>query len=80
MSIKPINLLQMYQVSKGVYQTKDDRFRIEKISKSEWSWFIRSGSSWIAKDKRKYKTKSWCARCIEVELDFVYDDETLWEG
>lgn len=69
----------MYQVSSGIYQTKDDRFQIKKID-NKWSWFMRSGSAWIAKDKRQYKTKSWCERCIEVEMDFLYDDITLWEA
>ena len=77
---KEKQVLKMYQVSSGVYQTKDDLFQIKKIDKNEWSWFIRSGSAWIAKDKRKYRTKTRCERCIEVESGFVYDDETLWEG
>lgn len=73
------NRLQMYQVSSGVYQTKDDLFQIKKID-NKWSWFIRSGSDWIAKDRRKYKTKSWCEKCIDQESGFMYDDSTLWEG
>jgi hypothetical protein len=77
---KEKQMLKMYQVSSGVYQTKDDLFRIKKIDNNKWSWFVRSGSGWIAKDKRQYKTKTWCERCIEVESGFVYDDETLWEG
>lgn len=80
MKVKALAPLKMYQVSSGVYQTKDDKFRIEKIDTSKWSWFIRSGNAWIAKDKRQYKTKAWCERCIEVESEFVYDDEELWEG
>ena len=80
MKVQPIQPLKMYQVSSGVYQTKDDLFQIKKIDNNKWSWFIRSGSAWIAKDKRQYKTKTWCERCIEVESGFVYDDETLWEG
>jgi hypothetical protein len=79
MIVKPQQPLKMYQVSSGVYQTKDDLFQIKKID-NKWSWFIRSNSAWIAKDKRQYKTKSWCERCIEVECGFMYDDTTLWEG
>jgi hypothetical protein len=73
------NRLQMYQVSSGIYQTKDDLFQIKKID-NKWSWFMRSGSDWIAKDRRKYNTKSWCEKCIDQESGFMYDDSTLWEG
>ena len=71
--------LQLYQVSKGIYHTKDDRFRIEKENNT-WSWFIKSGSSWVAKDKRKYNTRAWCKKCIILEMDNLFDDLTLWEG
>ena len=79
MTVRELNLVQLYQVSKGVYQTKDNLFQIKKID-NKWSWYIRNGSVWIAKDKRQYKTKSWCETCIAQEMGFVYDDETLWEG
>lgn len=72
--------MKLYKESTGVYKTKDDRFKIEKIDTNKWSWFIRSGNTWVAKDRRTYKTKSWCEKCILQEMDNFQDDSELWEG
>jgi hypothetical protein len=79
MPTQEVNLLQLYKESAGVYKSKDDRFKIQKEG-STWSWFIRSGSEWIAKDKRKYQTKSKCEKCVLQEMDNFHDDSELWEG
>ena len=78
--IKEIQLLQLYKVSKGVYQTTDERFKIMKVEENQWSWFLKSGSAWIAKDKRQYRTKTQCERCVYAEVDNLFDDLQLWEG
>lgn len=76
-------MLELYKVSSGIYQTTDDLFQIKKID-TKWSWFMRSGSAWVAKDKRKYRTKTHCERCIYAEVDRYKDDINydiqLWEG
>lgn len=73
-------MLEFYKVSKGVYRTTDETFKIVKVDTNKWSWFLRSGSEWIAKDKRKYKTKYHCVRCVYAEVENLYDDFQLWEG
>ena len=80
MAIQELNLVQLYKYSTGVYHSKDERFKIEKIDTAKWSWFIRSGNTWIAKDRRQYKTKAWCEKCVSQEMDNFHDDSELWEG
>jgi|FreactTroBogLake_1042271.scaffolds.fasta_scaffold02251_7 hypothetical protein len=78
--LTPKQPLKKRKVSKGVYETTDTLFRIEKVEGNRWSWFINDGGVWVAIDKRKYPTLNWCEMCVEAYNERLNAELQLWEG
>ena len=75
--LAPTQPLKMRK-EQGGYVTLDSQFRIEKVEGNRWSWFIKEAGTWVARDKRKYATKSWCEMCVEAYAEHINSELELW--
>lgn len=79
MKVKPNNPLRLRKATQGQYLTEDNRYLLAKDDKG-WFWQVTDGTQWVTKDKRRYKTRAWVARCVEADQYQANDELQLWEA
>lgn len=80
-TLKPNSPIKLRKVIGGSqqYLTEDSLYIVFKESKG-WGWQVSDGSQWVTKDKRRYKTRNWCLKCVEADMQQTNNELELWEA